>query len=68
MCINKSDRTNPHERIRNVGGVKRDGTRWKLSQPRAVEGIQSGKWSFFVERPSGDRVNVVVARSAYGNL
>jgi hypothetical protein len=67
-CINKSDRTNPHERIRNIGGMNADGTRWKLSQPEAVDGIQSGKWSFYVERPSGDRVAVVVARSAYGNL
>jgi uncharacterized protein DUF3892 len=67
-CINKSDRTNPHERIRSIGGTNADGTRWKLTQPEAVEGIQSGKWSFYVERPSGDRVAVVVARSAYGNL
>jgi hypothetical protein len=67
-CINKSDRTDPHERIRSIGGVNADGTRWKLSQPEAVEGIQTGQWSFYVERPSGDRVSVVVARSAYGNL
>ena len=63
-CINKSDRKNPHERIRSIGGLNADRTRWKLSQPQAVEGIQSGKWSFYVERPSGDRVRVVVARSA----
>ncbi|HEX2233808.1 MAG TPA: DUF3892 domain-containing protein, partial [Thermoleophilaceae bacterium] len=67
-CINKSDRPNPHERIRNIGGINADGTRWKLGQPEAIDGIQTGKWSFYVERPSGDRVAVIVARSAYGNL
>jgi len=31
-CINKSDRQNPHERIRNVGGRNSDGTAWKLTK------------------------------------
>ncbi len=66
-CINKSDRFNPHERIRSIGGRNGDRTRWHLSQERAIEGIETGKWSFYVERPAGDRVGVVVARSAAGN-
>ena len=66
-CINKADRDNPHERIRSIGGQNADGTRWKLSQPDAIQGIEQGKWSFFVERPAGDRVAVIVAISAAGN-
>lgn len=26
LCINKSDRSNPHERILNIGGRNDDGT------------------------------------------
>lgn len=65
-CINKSDRYNAHERILNIGGVNADGTRWRLSQPDAIDGIESGKWSFYVAR-SGNAVRVVVAKSPYGN-
>lgn len=66
-CINKTDRYDPHERIRYVGGANADGTRWKLSQPDAIVGIEDGRWAFYVERPAGDRVRVIVATSAYGN-
>jgi hypothetical protein len=52
-CINKADRTNPWERIGSIGGVNPDASRWKLAQPAAIAGAESGEWDFFVERSRG---------------
>ena len=65
-CVNKSDRYDPHERILSIGGVNTDGSNWKLSQPEAVQSIKSGKYSVYV-RAQGHTVDVIVAKSRYGN-
>lgn len=65
-CVNKSDRYNPHERIRAVGGVNPDGTFWKLSQEEAISGIEAGRWAFYVA-VKGRIVDVIVAISRFGN-
>lgn len=66
-CINKSDRENAWERITHIGGVNSDKKRWRITQERAIEGIESGKWEFYVEEPNGDTVYVEVAVSRFGN-
>jgi hypothetical protein len=60
-CINKTNRSDAHERIRNIGGVNGDGSRWKLSESDAIQRIKAGEYAFYVERPPGRRVNVVIA-------
>ena len=65
-CVVRTDRTNAHERIRSVGGVKPDGSHWKLTQGEAISYIQDGTHVFYVEKPGGHRIDVIVGTNAYG--
>lgn len=65
-CVNKSDRYNPHERIVAVGGQNPNGTTWRLTQAAAIQAIEAGTYSFFVQT-GGHVVNVIVAVSRFGN-
>ncbi len=46
-CIRKRHGDSPWDRITHVGGVHPDGTRWKLTQERAVHLLEDG-WGFYV--------------------
>lgn len=65
-CVSKTNRMDPHERIRGVGGINPDGQRWWLKQEDAIAGIESGKWNFYVSS-GGRSVDVIVAVSRYGH-
>jgi hypothetical protein len=58
-CINKSDRQNPHERIRNIGGID-GGIRWKKTETQAIAEIEADVTQFFVHA-AGRTVMVIVA-------
>jgi hypothetical protein len=65
-CIRKSDRSDPHERIREIGGKNSDGTRWKLTQAQAIADIESRKYSFYTIVGT-KRADVIVAVSQNGH-
>jgi hypothetical protein len=60
QCVNKTPRADPHLRISHIGGLNADQTRWKLPEADAIEGVKSGRWSFYVVA-AGVRANVVIA-------
>ena len=47
QCINKTDRTNHYERIRNIGGINADRTSWRVSEDRAIALMKAGEFTFY---------------------
>jgi hypothetical protein len=66
LCVRKTNRPNPHERITHIGGLNSGTTAWRITQEEAIAAIENGKWSFYVSR-GGRTVSVVVAVSRWGH-
>ena len=65
-CITRIPRKEPFDRITHLGGTNVDGTRWKVSEERAILDIKQGDWEFYVHVGT-QQVSVVVARSQAGD-
>ena len=68
-CINKDDRYSPFEAIKYIGGSyggESTGGPWRISLDVAIQGVEQGKWEFFVTR-GPRRVRVLIAISPHGN-
>ena len=66
QCINKAPRNDPYHHITNIGGVNGDGSRWKMTEQAAIDGIHAGRYEFYVT-VNGLTVDVVIARSRHGH-
>lgn len=53
-------RGNKWDGVRAIGGIDERGTRWQRQANHAIMDVEVGVM-YFVERPEGDRVNLVVA-------
>lgn len=60
FCKQLSNLHQYYNKIEFIGGINADGSRWKVSQSRAIEGIESGKWEFYVQF-NNELVDVIVA-------
>lgn len=47
--------------VTGIGGINPNGSRWFLTEPQAIEGIEQGKWEFFI-RVNGREVKIYVVR------
>ena len=65
-CATASGRPGPHDAILFVGGPNPSGTRWKLTQQQAIDGVKDAKWAFYVNL-GGKAIAVVVARGQRGH-
>ena len=65
-CIKRSDLVNHDRRIRSLGGVNADGSRWTISEAALIASIEEGRWQFYVALNGAD-MQLVVATSRYGN-
>ncbi len=61
-CATRTDRVSPYHRIRAIGGVGSDGLRWRLSEEAVIAAIEHDRATFYVERPAGHRLEILVAQ------
>jgi hypothetical protein len=61
-CVVRTDRVSPHYRVRAIGGRGREGEVWRLSEEAAIAAIEQERASFYIERPKGHRVDLVVGQ------
>ena len=64
QCVQKAAGLDEYERITHVGSA--GSARWRLSVGDVIRQIREGEREFFVERPIGDEVDVIVAVSPSG--
>lgn len=61
-CVVRNDTPSPYHQIGGIGGRGRDGRKWRLSEDAAIAAIEIDRASFYVEWPTGHRIDVLVAQ------
>ena len=61
-CVNKPDRSSPHEHITHIGNTSAN---WRLTREEAILRIDAKREAFYtVDRTTGNRMYVGVVREA----
>ncbi|MCD4655011.1 DUF3892 domain-containing protein [bacterium] len=63
--IRKNDHLDKLSQITHIGGLTEDCYRWIISLREAIEGIENGRWQFFVKQ-NISQLNLIVATSPSG--
>lgn len=64
QCVHREAGRDLYEQITHVGGA--GSARWKLPVGEVIRQIRDGEREFFVERPIGDEIDVIVSVSPSG--
>lgn len=59
-CVTQNVSYQEYERIENIGGLNPNGTRWKVSQQRAIIGIEQKKWHFYINK-NNSIIDIIIA-------
>jgi hypothetical protein len=65
-CVTRNLQAHPQEQITHVGGVNMRGRGWRLTRAEVIDGITSGRWSFFVT-VGGERAPIIVGVNHSGS-
>ena len=61
-CINKPNRTSPHEHITHIGNVAEN---WRLTRESAIRRIDGGEEAFYtIDQSTGLKIYIGVVRGA----
>lgn len=66
LCVTKYTGYDPHRYITYIGGILKDGSRWRIREEDAVIDIESGKYEFYVVVDL-KTLDVIVAKSPDGH-
>ncbi|MPW11568.1 DUF3892 domain-containing protein [Paraburkholderia sp. CNPSo 3155] len=66
LRISKTNRQRRHEAISHIGGKNADGSRWNMREKDAINGIETGKWNFYVVG-GGETADVFVWQTPQGH-
>ncbi len=63
--VAKTDNNQPHEIIKEVGGINNNGTKWRFTQQQIINDIESGEYQYYVS-VDNQPVRVIIGKAPSG--